>query len=331
MSVANAIIRKQILNQRFVRSLAKKYQRDLQSLFNRVADRIAREPNNVRLQAIQNDLQRMLNVGLNEISERINADIVDFAGSESEFLEQVMRLNSTAILKAPDIGVIIRALKVGELAVPVGPSAITMAQALSQFSRGQTRAIRRILTDGVLLGETIPEMTKAIRLLAKNRSRHQVEALTRTLTNFASSQAKKSFAIQNKNVFDGEEWSAVLDSRTTLLCSGRDGNVYPIGKGPFPPAHWNCRSVRIPVLKKDFEAITQKSNRQDFDSWLKRQDKEFQREYFSQFPDGEEKLDLFRKGGLELQRFRDETGVDYTLDELKALYPNAIREAGIEF
>jgi hypothetical protein len=41
---------------------------------------------------------------------------------------------------------------------------------------------------------------------------------------------------------------AVLDSRTTKLCRRLDGRRYPVGKGPIPPLHPNCRSNRIVVL-----------------------------------------------------------------------------------
>lgn len=41
------------------------------------------------------------------------------------------------------------------------------------------------------------------------------------------------------------QWVAVLDSVTTEICRGRNGNVYAYGKGPLPPAHWNCRSTIV--------------------------------------------------------------------------------------
>lgn len=49
-------------------------------------------------------------------------------------------------------------------------------------------------------------------------------------------------------VFVQEQYVAVLDSRTTKLCRRLDGHRYPIGEGPIPPLHPNCRSIRIVVL-----------------------------------------------------------------------------------
>ena len=328
MSVANSIIRKQILNLRYAASEARTYRRDLQRALDRFADRMIREPNNTRLQAIIGDLEALLSRDLQELGRKINADLIDFGQQEFDFLEGVMELNSTVLMKAPDIGVLIRALESKELEVPVGPRSLTMAQALREFERGQTQLIRRILQDGILAGESIPDMTSRIKRLGTTRSANQIEALTRTLVNFASSQAQDAFMTANSSVFDGEEWTAVLDTRTTDLCAGRDGNIYPIGQGPKPPAHWNCRSRRLPVIKSDFQKSSQQSDRENFDHWLRGQDKSFQEEYFSQFPNADERLRLFREG-LEMQDFRDETGRTYSLEQLRALHPMAFRDADI--
>lgn len=38
---------------------------------------------------------------------------------------------------------------------------------------------------------------------------------------------------------------AVLDSRTTQICRSLHGKVFTRGKGPYPPLHWHCRSIRV--------------------------------------------------------------------------------------
>lgn len=47
--------------------------------------------------------------------------------------------------------------------------------------------------------------------------------------------------------FDYYEWVAVLDSRTTDICRHRHGHVFQYGKGPRPPAHYNCRSTIVGI------------------------------------------------------------------------------------
>ena len=62
---------------------------------------------------------------------------------------------------------------------------------------------------------------------------------------------------------------------------------------------------------------------------MRDQPADFQDEYFSQFPDGLAKAALYRRGKLPIQRFRDETGRNYTLAQLKALEPIAFNKANI--
>ena len=105
----------------------------------------------------------------------------------------------------------------------------------------------------------------------------------------------------------------------------------------------NCRSLRIPVVKPEFakgsqsavrpsvgpKGAKQVSGNVKFDGWMRNQPASFQDEYFSQFADGKEKAALFRRGGLKIQQFRDETGKNYSLDQLKALEPIAFEKANI--
>ena len=49
-------------------------------------------------------------------------------------------------------------------------------------------------------------------------------------------------------VSDRYQWVSVLDSGTTDICRGRNGNVYEYATGPRPPAHYRCRSTTVPVL-----------------------------------------------------------------------------------
>ena len=55
----------------------------------------------------------------------------------------------------------------------------------------------------------------------------------------------------NDDLINHYEWISTLDSRTSDICIGLDGNIYPVGKGRLPPAHFNCRSTTAPILKVD--------------------------------------------------------------------------------
>lgn len=81
------------------------------------------------------------------------------------------------------------------------------------------------------------------------------------------------------------------------------------------------------VLKDDWAAthIGQAPASLTYGEWLKRQSAAFQDEVM-----GETKGALFRRGGLTVDKFVDETGHAYTLKELRARYPGAFQRANVE-
>jgi SPP1 gp7 family putative phage head morphogenesis protein len=334
MSIEDKLIRRQIFIQRFSASEARRIQARLVRLYNQINNRLLREPSaslEARLVNVRRDIDFIIAQGFKELSEDINQSVLEFSESEMMFANRAQQASTRVPLTLPTIGQLTSALMDSELDAPLGPNTITMREALNDFTSKKAREIKLTIGDGVLLGDTTPQITKSIRELASGLHKNQAESLVRTLTNHAASQARKLTVLQNAELFESEEWLAVLDSRTTLICGGRDGRTYPVGRGPYPPAHWNCRSVRAPVFKSEFNIGGVKpKQKQDFDEWLRKQPASFQDEYFSQFPDGLEKAALFRRGKLPIQSFRDETGRDFTLEQLRAMEPLAFDEANIE-
>jgi hypothetical protein len=181
-----------------------------------------------------------------------------------------------------------------------------------------------------------------------------------------SSAARQEVWNANADIISGVRWISTLDGRTSSVCRGRDGHVFPIDSGPRPPAHVNCRSSTVPVLdgeaivgtrpsvrdtrtraerETDFRAeakaaagadwkamtkderneairaqrskwandrIGQEASSTTYDAWLRRQPKAFQDEVL-----GPNRGELFR-GGMTLDKFIDERGKTYTLEQLKA-------------
>jgi hypothetical protein len=149
---------------------------------------------------------------------------------------------------------------------------------------------------------------------------------------------------ENEDVLEGYEWVATLDSRTSLVCSSRDGTVYPFTNDPIrspkPPAHFSCRSTIVPKVKDEFDltggrvgvrpaigadGVEQVRGSTDYQSWLTRQPKAFQVEVL-----GKERAELFRKGDLKLTNFVDSAGETISLNRLRELEPLAFQKAGVE-
>jgi SPP1 gp7 family putative phage head morphogenesis protein len=75
-----------------------------------------------------------------------------------------------------------------------------------------------------------------------------LRALIRTSNSHISSAVTQASYEENPDLIKEYEWRSTLDSRTTPICQTRDGERYPVGKGPIPPAHVSCRSTTTPIL-----------------------------------------------------------------------------------
>ena len=210
----------------------------------------------------------------------------------------------------------------------------------------QTR-LRGAIRMGFVEGETIDQMVRRVRgtkaLQYKDgileASRRGAEALVRTAVNHTANSARAEVFRQNSDVVKGVQWVATLDGRTTLVCASRDGTIYPVDSGPRPPAHINCRSTTVAVLKSWKEMGISLSEAPEgtrasmdgqvaakttYDKWLRGRSVEFQEDIL-----GVQKSKLFRQGGLTLDKFVDRNGAEYTLDELRKRESAAFAKAGL--
>ena len=204
--------------------------------------------------------------------------------------------------------------------------------------------VRNTIRQGYIDGVSTPEIIRQLRgtrttpaLL--NKSRRSIETVVRTSLAHTANVARNVVYEKNKRVIKGYEWVATLDSRTSAVCRARDGKIYQKNKGPLPPAHPNCRSTTIPVLKslkelgiKIDESVTQETRASmngqvsaelNYDQWLRKQPRAFQDEVL-----GKSKGQLFR-AGLTMDRFIDRQGNELNLVQLKQRESAAWAKAGL--
>jgi len=215
----------------------------------------------------------------------------------------------------------------------------TIRDALQEFGRKKGQQIVQKIRDGIVLGETTQQIVQNIKSLEGIQGR-QAAALARTVTNHVSIQARQITMRENDDIIDSYQWVATLDSRTSLICASRDGQVFKdIDSNPRPPAHFNCRSTITWVVNPEFdlgadivgdrpsigpdgtESVSADTN---YEQWLRRQPQAFQEEVL-----GISKAKLFRDGKLSIGRFVDEQGRVLSLDQLRELEPLAFEQAGL--
>jgi SPP1 gp7 family putative phage head morphogenesis protein len=199
----------------------------------------------------------------------------------------------------------------------------------------------------MVAGETTQDIidaligTKRLRYKdgARQMSRYGLGTLVRTATNFAANVGRQSTWEENDDVIKSVRWVSTLDTRTTPICRSRDGMVFPVDSGPRPPAHPNCRSTTVAVTKSwrelgidsdELDEGTRASmNGQvpasmTYYQWLSKQSASIQREVL-----GDSRYDLWKIGGIAPEKFVNDAGKSLTLDQLKSLYPDAFKDAGV--
>ena len=223
-----------------------------------------------------------------------------------------------------------------------------LKEALKDVEAAKAIRIRDAIRMGFVEGETISQMVRRIRGTRAlgyadglmEIDRRGAEALVRTAVNHTANYARQATYEANADLIQQVQWVSTLDGRTSSVCQARDGQVFPIDKGPRPPAHWGCRSSTAPVLKSAWEALGlseteiaeadrasmdgQVAGSTTYQSWLKGKPADFQDDIL-----GPTKGRLFRQGGLTLDRFVDSRGREYTLDELRKRDAAAFERVGL--
>lgn len=204
------------------------------------------------------------------------------------------------------------------------------------LAAGTQAKVQNSLNVGLVQGDSISDLVRRIRGTAANNfadgvlqaSRREVEAVVRTAVNHVVTQAREVTYEENEDLIKGVQFVATLDTRTTPQCRALDGKIFPVGEGPRPPIHFNCRSTTVPVLKswkelgfdlKDVDPAGRASMNgvvppsTTYGEWLRSQSREIQDETL-----GPERAKLFRSGKVAIDRFVDDRNRPLTLDQIRA-------------
>jgi len=264
---------------------------------------------------------------LEEILARYEISLIDsMTGTVESVAESEVSFQQRLLDSLTGVGPVVAAITAQSVLTALlflpsarGIRAYTPEQLIQHYIRRKSEDINKIISAGLARGLSTTQIAALVRRQMDGIGTDQYSAVTKTIITHTADVARRGVVLANRNLFSGEEWVSVLDEHTTAICRGRDGDIYPIDSGPRPPAHYGCRSLRVPLLKNG------KSRKgETYRQWLKRQPEKVQDEVL-----GKTKAKLFRDGGLELKSFVDELGREYTLDELEALNPLAFERASI--
>jgi SPP1 gp7 family putative phage head morphogenesis protein len=217
------------------------------------------------------------------------------------------------------------------------------------LTRTQKSNVKAAVNAGLIEGEGVESIVRRIIGTRKNKysdgildaTRNEARMVVRTAANHVSTAARTEVNKSNADILKGEKIIATLDMRTSAICRMQDGKVYPVGKGPRPPFHPNCRSTVVPVLKswrelginlKDAPKGTRAALGGEvpedvtYPVWFRRQSASLQREVL-----GKTRYELYKSGSIgdDITRFSDRTGRLYTLPQLAERERDAFKSAAI--
>lgn len=299
-------------------------------LINRIRDRLDDESfTRKRLERLLGDVTDITGEANKVLRERLREQIREFGGREADWTART--INETIPIDWSITQPSPRQIYAAVIDKPLADRMLDSA--MRGISERQQERIEAALRQGFIEGRTAQQMVREIRGTRANRytdgiigrSRRETTALVRTAINHTHSIARSELAKENSDLIKGEQFVATLDSRTTLICASHDGEIYPVGEGPTPPLHFNCRSTRAPVLRSwrelgiDINEAPpgtrasmngQVPSKQTYSEWLSKQDKSTQIEVL-----GRARYEKWQEGE-SLDRFVVDDRV-MTLDELE--------------
>jgi len=197
--------------------------------------------------------------------------------------------------------------------------------------------VRDGVSKGLGSAEIAQNLTGDKRLRKRNGalagSYRSAELLVRTSIHSAANEAREAVFENNADIISAIEWVATLDAKTTTICQALDGLTWdvttkePIGHSkayPGSSAHWGCRSVQVPVVKKYDKTMKdiplgtrasmdgQVSAKLDYENWLKTKPKAFQKEVL-----GAKRYELWNDGKIDFSDLTNQDNKPLNLNQLK--------------
>lgn len=112
-------------------------------------------------------------------------------------------------------------------------------------------------SDGLLAEDMVPMLQEALAGMTVKNPQARIDTMIRTNLFDAINEARYSYFTDPAldGFVEALEYSAILDSRTTHICSHLDGQIHAADSEVWqqyrPPNHFNCRSLLIPVTVID--------------------------------------------------------------------------------
>lgn len=270
----DAAIKDQINLDKFSLDLDKRIHRVLKAAQDEIVGALAKiDPSapamtkwkKARLEKLEAEISEILKTHYSEIKRIVKIDLTDLAAFQAENV--VKSFNHAIGVELMDVTL------TPEYLTAIVDNTMINGTVIGDWWTKQSIDVRnrtmstiaagtQALQIGMVQGESIGELIARIRGTALSPgvmtvTKRQATALVRTSIMQVANAVRQETYKANADVLKGIQIIATLDNRTTPLCRSLDGLQFdldgnPIGHDrPFPgiPAHWNCRSSVIPLVR----------------------------------------------------------------------------------
>lgn len=119
-------------------------------------------------------------------------------------------------------------------------------QYVGDWEYEMTKEARLAAQQAIRDGAPISSVIDFVGEDTKKKGLISLERFSRTKHTEVMNRARVA-VYEESPVVDAYRYSAVMDGRTTAICSGLHGKVFKKGEQPVPPLHFNCRSTLVPL------------------------------------------------------------------------------------
>lgn len=321
------------------------------SVRTRLAGRTLTDFSRGRLEKLLASVEKDISLTMKGVVSNIKGSVNDLATYEAGFEKRSLNQVVDVEFVVPTSAQLKAAVFSNPLSIPNPMGNNILDPFIKQLDKKSRTRVSSAIRAGYFQGETTPRILQRVRGTRAAGFKdgvighigRDINTITRTALQHASSQARQTVWEQNKRVIKRVRWVSTLDNRTSNICRGLDGREFAVDRGPRPPIHANCRSSTTAVLADRFRSLSEGRTRssrspdgtvksvsanQNYYDWLKNQPQSFQNSVI-----GPTRGKLLRDGGLSSQRFQElQLGKNFaplTLEQMKRLEPVAFGKAKI--
>lgn len=128
-------------------------------------------------------------------------------------------------------------------------------KSVGDYSMLITKETKNKIMSALKNGVSEAELVRLLKEDLVSISENWLATFSRTKTTEMYNAARKTYYETDpvaSNVVEAYQWSAIMDDRTSEICEYLDGKIFERGGEVDrlgPPAHFNCRSILVPITK----------------------------------------------------------------------------------